>query len=198
MQKRTCSIDGCNNGGVITRTWCGMHYSRFLRKGSATAKVNIIGDDTARFWSKVEKTDSCWNWTGTKSNGYGRMDRTKDGISKQYLVHRVSFEMNNGPIPDGKVIDHICHNTLCVRPEHLQAVTQKQNTENRQGPSKRSTTGALGVWLNKRNQRWEARVVDRGIKYNVGSFGSVEEANEAVKAKRNELFTNNLIDRAGA
>lgn len=148
-----------------------------------------------RFWSRVNKTANCWNWTGATTGGYGRIWRTEDGVAKRELAHRVSFEMTNGAIPTDKVIDHICHNTLCVRPSHLQAVTQKQNTENLQGVGTRNTSGVTGVWWNKRNQKWDARVMNNGHRHNVGSFNTLEEAERAVVEKRNELFTNNLRDR---
>lgn len=76
------------------------------------------------FWAKVDKTDTCWLWTaGTNGNGYGRTDH--EG-RKQY-VHRLAYVDVNGLIPDGLTIDHLCMNTRCVNPEHLQAVTRGEN-----------------------------------------------------------------------
>jgi hypothetical protein len=66
----------------------------------------------------------CWEWDGgTNSTGYGRV--STDG--KRQLVHRVVYEAIIGPIPDGLQIDHLCRNILCYNPEHLEAVTQKEN-----------------------------------------------------------------------
>jgi len=77
-----------------------------------------------RFWSKVEFTPSCWNWVGTKYyNGYGdfsiRLNR--------FLAHRFVYELLVGKIPDGLTIDHLCKNTLCVNPNHLDVVPIKEN-----------------------------------------------------------------------
>ena len=72
-----------------------------------------------RFWAKVQKTDTCWIWTANKNRkGYGRF------LLKGRLVvpHRYSYELLKGQIPDGMQIDHLCRNTLCVNPEHLEAV----------------------------------------------------------------------------
>jgi len=77
-----------------------------------------------RFWSKVDKTDSCWNWTaGVSGRRYGEFCIN----GKMIGAHRVSYEDKNGEIPKGLVIDHLCKNTLCVNADHLEVVTQKEN-----------------------------------------------------------------------
>jgi hypothetical protein len=78
-----------------------------------------------RFWAKVDKTDDgCWKWTAaTKGKGYGNF-WMNGGF---YNAHRLSWEDVNGPIPDGLVIDHLCRNPPCVRPDHLRVVTQREN-----------------------------------------------------------------------
>ncbi len=77
-----------------------------------------------RFWSKVNKTESCWLWTASKSdNGYGKFDI--DG--RRLMAHRVAYMFEVGPIPDGFQIDHLCRVRDCVRPDHLEAVTQYVN-----------------------------------------------------------------------
>ena len=77
-----------------------------------------------RFWSKVDKTDSCWIWVGGRmSAGYG----TFTSFGRNILPHRYSYKLFKGDIPEGKQIDHLCRNTICVNPNHLEAVTQKEN-----------------------------------------------------------------------
>lgn len=76
-----------------------------------------------RLWEKVEKTEDCWVWTGTKLKGYGHMG--VDG--KTVLCHRLTYEDAYGPIADGLVIDHLCRNPSCVRPDHLEPVPQREN-----------------------------------------------------------------------
>lgn len=76
-----------------------------------------------RFWEKVNKTKSCWFWTSAVVNGYGSF--TANG--KNNVAHRVSYKMIKGPIPEGKHLDHLCRNKLCVNPDHLEAVTCQEN-----------------------------------------------------------------------
>lgn len=68
----------------------------------------------------------CWVWLGRYDrNGYGRVwDPT---ISTQIWAHRFSYELHNGPIPDGREIDHTCENTGCVNPAHLDAVSRAEH-----------------------------------------------------------------------
>lgn len=75
-----------------------------------------------RFWSKVEKTDSCWLYTGSNNNGYGQFWTG----TKNSLAHRFSYELV-AKIPEGLHIDHLCRVRNCVNPEHLEPVTNKEN-----------------------------------------------------------------------
>lgn len=81
------------------------------------------------FWRRVEKGDACWIWRGatrTPSRGggiYGRVMRYGRTRSAQV----VAYELVVGPVPHGLVLDHLCRNTLCVRPDHLEPVTNIEN-----------------------------------------------------------------------
>lgn len=77
-----------------------------------------------RFTTKINKTDTCWLWTaGLTKGGYGQFGIGK----KKFSAHRFAYELWVGPIPHGMVIDHLCRVKACVRPEHLEAVSQKVN-----------------------------------------------------------------------
>jgi hypothetical protein len=79
-----------------------------------------------RFWPRVEKTETCWNWTGRKQgSGYGAIELDRRSL----LAHRVAFELTVGPIPEGLTLDHLCMNKLCVNPAHLEPVTASENVK---------------------------------------------------------------------
>lgn len=72
----------------------------------------------------IDKTASCWLWTGAKSgNGYGSLTFR----SKRFSAHRFVYSQLVGEIPSGKVLDHTCRVKHCVNPAHLRVVTQREN-----------------------------------------------------------------------
>lgn len=93
--------------------------------------MEITDTTMARFWSRVEKTPTCWLWIGWKTmSGYG-------GIKikgKQYRAHRISLNIHGIETPEGLHVDHKCRVRRCVRPDHLRVVTRTVNVmENSEG-----------------------------------------------------------------
>lgn len=100
---------------------------------SATTRARTPDQWLARLREGSKRAASgCQEWTGAKySNGYGKV--TAQG--RVVLVHRLSYELNVGPIPEGLVIDHLCRNRACIEPSHLEAVPQRTNLLRGEGPS---------------------------------------------------------------
>ena len=92
-----------------------------------------------RFWNKVNKTDSCWWWTGAKSE-YGKFWHHGKCVS----AHRFSYELMRGPVPDGAMVLHHCDNPLCVNPDHLFLGTALANIEDMIQKDRQGYTGQRG------------------------------------------------------
>lgn len=202
--KPPCSFDGCDKP-THAQGYCGQHYRRVNRHGDVKAASKIIGDDTARFRSKINKAGPvpahapklgrCWSWEGTKDpGGYGSFPMA----GKTVGAHRISFELANGTIPEGTEIDHRCHNRACVNPSHLRIATTKQNVENHSGLNRNNKSGVRGVWWDKQHKKWRAVVGHYGKNVHVGLFLDLDEAADAVIEKRIELHQFNDLDRLPA
>jgi len=69
----------------------------------------------------------CIEWKGAKRRGYPSLFWQDNGKPQNAYVHRMVWEMHNGPIPEGKVIMHTCDNKGCVNIDHLRLGTQADN-----------------------------------------------------------------------
>lgn len=78
-----------------------------------------------RFWSKVDKTETCWLWTASiRNQGYGVFwPQWRTNVP----AHRWAYEQIIGPVPDGLELDHLCRVRNCVNPAHLEPVTHREN-----------------------------------------------------------------------
>jgi HNH endonuclease len=124
MQKgtpRVCVICGktfklkcCHNSGNLCSRKCADIY-----------RTRPIAE---RFWEKVNKTETCWLWTKSLAGGgYGTFLTITDGVKRTQPAHRVAWQLENGPIPDGMFLLHRCDTKRCVRPSHLFLGTQADN-----------------------------------------------------------------------
>lgn len=70
-----------------------------------------------------EPNTGCWLWEGSGAHGYGQTWYQ----GRLVRAHRATYEIARGPIPRGLVLDHLCRVRACVNPDHLEAVTQREN-----------------------------------------------------------------------
>jgi hypothetical protein len=105
-----------------------------------------------------------WIWTGGSSIGpyghrYGRISRPC--ADKRFgAAHRISWEIAHGPIPDGKIVRHLCGETLCVNPAHLAIGSHKDNADDRERDGKTM----------KHEKHWKARLSWEDVR-NIRSVG---------------------------
>lgn len=72
----------------------------------------------------VVQENGCWDWIGSLTpSGYGSLGWR----GRRFRAPRFYYEREYGPIPQGLEIDHLCRNRKCVRPDHLEAVTHREN-----------------------------------------------------------------------
>lgn len=98
-----------------------------------------------RFWSKVEKGPDCWEWTGSKvKGGYGQIGKGGREIGNE-MTHRLSWEIHNGPIPEGMFVCHSCDNRSCVNPDHLFLGTHSDNVQDMVAKGRVGDVGRKGT-----------------------------------------------------
>lgn len=125
------------------------HHPLLRRVQDLTPSVYV------RFWSKVLKTDNCWNWTGCKTRGYGKLQLWKNKTRQLSSAHRISWIIHFGDIPDGLFVLHSCDNASCVNPDHLFLGTALDNARDR------SLKGRSAIGERGGNNKWSVSVVRR-------------------------------------
>lgn len=129
--------DGRKPRQICGREWCVQSYGRAWREGAAAATVvdwlHLLKQQAQRFWSKVERTETCWLWrAATDKDGYGKFQITgKPGQQpkqRHVRAHRVAWMLANDQwFPGDLVTMHVCDTPSCVRPDHLRPGTQAEN-----------------------------------------------------------------------
>lgn len=121
-----------------------------------------------RFMRRVNKTDTCWLWTGVTGGTNARYGYFRPGTRStdpKIPAHRWVYEQLVGPIPHGSELDHVadrgCTSKLCVNPEHLEPVSHAENR--RRGRLKVCRRG-LHDLTDQSNVNWDKDGNRRGCK----------------------------------
>jgi len=139
-------------------------------------------DDVARMYTtKQSGTSVAGQPAGVKRIIKGRSDSIVVLLRRKiYIVSRVIWEMVNGPIPEGYIIDHLDGNALNNKIENLACKTRGENMQNRK-LDKRNNTGVPGIsYLESGGYlRYQARYQDQNKKavtkeFAVGRYGKEE------------------------
>lgn len=110
---------------------------------------------------KVNEKTGCWEWLlGKGYTGYGQSwYKDKSGKVIKTTAHRVMYLKMIGPIRPGYQLDHLCRNTSCVNPEHLEQVTPAENT-------RRSSLAKINISIAR-----EIREIYKTGKFSMTSLG---------------------------
>ena len=155
-------------------------------------------EDIRLFKSRINYTDTCWFWTGSKQPSkaigkfYGRFFHRHASL----FAHRVAYVLHGGILVDGMTIDHLCGNTLCVNPKHLEQVTLLENLAryHRSRPKsltcKRGHDRAPGT----RCKRCAYEAIRRSVAKRPDHYRSLGSANKRKNRQLKRLITSNPIN----
>lgn len=165
-EAQTATCETCNKTFVIKKRTHGRYCSlTCANRGNSTPLEQ-------RLWSRVDKStpNGCWEWQGKRSqSGYGRIMYG----NKETSVHRVVWELVNGPIADGVVICHQCDNPSCCNPDHLFEGTQQDNLLNMRSKQRHAFGSRHG-----QTKLTESDVVEIRRRHSAGEVSQQELAQE--------------------
>lgn len=130
-----------------------------------------------RFWNKVKilKENDCWEWKYCKDkDGYGGFELTHGNKQR---AHRVSWELNYGPIPANLFVLHHCDNPSCVNPKHLFLGSASDNNKDCKNKGRARGGGVKGE-KNKMAKLTEKQVIEIREKYIPYKYSTYQLAKE--------------------
>ena len=180
MSARVCSAEGCGRPH-LARGWCSNHYERWRLYGDALA-VQRFRTPAEAFAARTERQGDCLIWTGAKTGGYGsiRVDGRAMG------AHRYAWERENGPVPDGLVVDHhLFCDTACCEVSHLRLASIAENIRHRRGGN---SGRKLPRGVYRGGNGYYGKLEKDGVSHSTPVQPTIKEASDMIEAMRKELF----------
>jgi len=110
------------------------HEAKSTKKTAHWNRTVIPGRVQARAYYNCDMDLDCLiSIYSTGSHGYAQVGWTEDGKTKTVLAHRAAWEFENGPMPAGMTLDHICKNKRCVNPAHMRVLDNYENARRTAG-----------------------------------------------------------------
>lgn len=135
---------------------------------------------------------NCWEWQGARHAryGHGMFGYNALGRNTTRYVHDWMWEFLVGPVPEGLVLDHLCRNTRCCNPVHLEPVTSEENILRGDGPTAvnaRKTHCIHGHEFTPENTRMQRQAPSSGGTWmRVCKTCARDKARKYAKARRNK------------
>jgi hypothetical protein len=136
------------------------------------------------FWTRVQKGDGCWLWTGSKDTfGYGRIQLSRDG--KRFTASRASWIIHNGDIASSKLqVCHKCDVPACVNPDHLFLGTAKDNLSDASRKGRMSVPGK--AWRRNMTHCNNGHLFDEDNTYRWGTYRYCRICRAALERQRRQ------------
>lgn len=168
-----CDTTTIMRPAMVLKHHAGLTLHAFRETNMARPSIPLV----ERFWAKVDKSsgqNGCWTWTAsTDHDGYGQIG---NGSGRMVKAHRTSWELHNGPIPDGLHCLHRCDNPPCCNPSHLFLGTNADNMRD---------CAAKGRCLAQAHPERAARGASHGhVKLTEDAVTSIRERAERGEAQR--------------
>lgn len=184
MNFKKCSVDGCNKP-LKAKGYCNTHAERFRRNGT----IELLNPpDTRppveRIMDMIEMIpeSGCWIWLGPgETHGHIRIS----GIPSPQSVHRIMWEHENGPIPDGMNVCHRCDIGFCCNPKHLFLGTQLDNMMDKVKKGRHARGEMIGNAKLNSIQVAEIRYSNEPRRLLAERYGVSQSTIKAVRGKQN-------------
>jgi hypothetical protein len=185
--KRACLFDGCEKP-YQGKGYCAGHRVQ-IKQGRPLAPLKgkaLTVDERFDAMVTADEGTECLVWTGApNTSGYG-------GIlvnGKYWRAHRYALARTGVRVEESDLVDHVCHNRLCVNPSHLRIVTKSENAQNRRSATAKSKSGIRGVSYSPQRREWVAVVGYEGQRYVAGHFQNFMDAEFAAVTTRARIHT---------